>query len=266
MFYFLSKFLPLLVYPAGLTFGLLLLALLLRNRTRLSRALMALGLIVIWLGGNRIVSMSLLRLLEWRYPSLAHPEQIEVDAIVVLGGGTRQQLPPRPSHEIGEAGDRVIYAARLYRAGVAPVILVSGAHGPLSNDGQIPESRAMADLLIFFGVPPDAIILESVSKNTYENAVESSKLLAAHDLSSVVLVTSAMHMPRAYGVFAQLDLTVIPAPTDYMLTQSDWAFYTQPRLDIQVMNLLPTAEHMALTEKAMKELIGTLVYGLRGWL
>ncbi|MGC9521332.1 MAG: YdcF family protein [Anaerolineae bacterium] len=266
MFYFLSKFLPLLVYPAGLAFGLLVLALLLRNRKRLSTALTALGLVVIWLGGNRIFSMSLLRALEWQYPPLAQPERIEADAIVVLGGGTRQQLPPRPTHELGEAGDRVVYAARLYRAGVAPVIVVSGAHGPLSNDGQMPESQAMADLLVFFGVPREAIITEDTSQNTYENGVESARLLAANGLSEIVLVTSAMHMPRAYGVFEKLDLSVIPAPTDYVLTRSDWAFYTQPRLDIQVMNLLPAAEHMELTEKALKELIGTLVYRLRGWL
>jgi uncharacterized SAM-binding protein YcdF (DUF218 family) len=272
MFYFLSKFLPLFVYPAGLACVLLAAALILRRRPRWVAGLITAALLVVGLGGNRLASMVLLRSLEWQHPSLTADEILRinggdpVDAIVVLGGGARQHLAPRPANEIGEAGDRMIYAARLYRAGVAPVVLVSGGNAPLYNPGDEPESLAMAELLTFFGVPREAIVLESQSRNTYENAIESEELLDAAGMSHIVLVTSAMHMPRSYAIFKKLDLDVIPAPTDYMLTRSDWAFYTQPRPGVQVMNVIPKAEYMELTEKAMKEYIGIVVYRLRGWL
>jgi len=124
----------------------------------------------------------------------------------------------------------------------------------------------MADMLVFFGVPREAILLEDRSRNTYENAVESARILSDHGFERIVLVTSAMHMPRAYGVFRMTDLTVIPAPTDYLLTHSDWVFYRQPDLGLQLINLLPKAEYLEMTEKALKEIIGLAVYRLQGWL
>ena len=292
MFYVLSKILPLLIYPTGLACVLLILALILRDRrsppsrrrasgARQSAAAwqaaatwpnlcIGAALLLIALGGNRLVAMRLVRLLEWQIPptseSTLGSDPEGVDAIVVLGGGTRQQLSPRPWHEVGEAGDRVIYAARLYRAGVAPTILVSGAAGSLSNPGFTAEADVMADMLVFFGVPREAILIEDRSRNTYENAVESARLLSDLGLDRIVLVTSAMHMPRAYGVFRKTDLTIFPAPTDYLLTHSDWAFYRRPDLGLQLMNLLPKAEYLEMTEKALKELIGIAVYRLQGWL
>ncbi len=85
-------------------------------------------------------------------------------------------------------------------------------------------------------------------------------------MNRIVLVTSAMHMPRAYAVFRTYDLSIIPAPTDYLVTYSDWVYYRQPNLGLQLMNLLPKAEYMEMTEKALKEMIGIAVYRLRGWL
>jgi uncharacterized SAM-binding protein YcdF (DUF218 family) len=264
--YFLARLLPRLVLPTGFAVLLLALALLVRDGRRRATALIVLALAVIWLGGNNLVSMTLVRALEWRFPPLNLAQGAQVDAIVVLGGGTRAQSPPRAFHEVGEAGDRVIYAAQLYRAGVAPTILVSGAHSPAQSQVGASEAEAMADMLVFLGVPRESILLEQVSRNTYENAFESSRVLAEHGLSEVLLVTSALHMPRAYAVFRQLELEVTPAPTDYMLTYADWAYYTQPDPAIQLLNLLPKAEYMALTEKVMREMIGIVVYRLRGWL
>ena len=200
MFYYLSKLLPRLVYPTGLAVVLLVLALLLRRHRRHTTVLVALAVATLWLGGNKLVSMTLVRALEWRHPPLTLPQESAVDAIVVLGGGIRAQSPPRSFHEVGEAGDRVLYAAQLYREGRAPTIVVSGALGPAQDEIDSSEAASMADMLVFLGVPRSNILLEQVSRNTYENSIESSRVLAEHGLSQVLLVTSAMHMPRAYGV------------------------------------------------------------------
>lgn len=266
MFYVLSKVLPLLMYPTGLACMLLTAALVLRRRSRTAISLTLAALLVIVLGANRIVSMTLTRALEWRHPPLSETTSQEADAIVVLGGGMRQQLDPRPWHEVGEAGDRVLYAARLYHAGIAPLVIVSGGHGSLENPGAASEASAMADMLVAFDVPRDAVLIEGNSRNTYENAVESADLLSTRGWTRVVLVTSAMHMPRAYAAFTRENLDVTPAPTDYLLTYSDWSFYTRLDPAIMLMNLLPKAEYLEITERAIKELLGILVYRLRGWL
>lgn len=265
MFYFASKFLPLLVYPLGLACLLLVAVIVLRDRPVWQTRLVVMALLVIWLGGNRIVSMALQRSLESRHPPL--DESVSADAIVVLGGGTREGAAPRPSSEVGEAGDRVIYAARLYHDGGAPLIVVSGSHAPYSNPGQQPGAEVMRGFLDLLGVPDEAILMEMQSQNTYENAVETVSLLRDRGIEHVVLVTSATHMPRSYAIFRQFaELTVTPAPTDFQVTDSDWRYYTRLNLGVQLMNLLPQADAMLATTMTLKEYMGIVVYGLRGWL
>ncbi|MBN1878430.1 MAG: YdcF family protein [Anaerolineae bacterium] len=265
MFNFLSKLLPLFVYPLGFSCFLLGLALCLRRRPQWQTRLVAVVLAVLWLGGNRIVAMVLTRSLEWRY--LPPSDVPRADVIVVLGGGTRTQAYPRSTHEVDDAGDRLLYAAWLYQHGAAPYILVSGGRAEwVGPAGKNAEAEVMAELLTLMSVPREAIWLEETSRNTYENAMESYKILEAEDVKDLILVTSAMHMPRAYGLFARPGFTVIPAPTDFFVTQDDWDFYTQPKLEVQVFNLLPSSSDLRLTSKVMKEYIGMVVYKLRGWL
>jgi uncharacterized SAM-binding protein YcdF (DUF218 family) len=268
MFYFLSKSLPPLIYPLGLACVALAVALVLHVRRRWQTGMVAVALVVLLLGGNRLVATFLTRSLEWRY--LPSPELIafetRADAIVVLGGGTRGPGFPRPSVEVNEAGDRVLYAARLYRRGVAPHVLLSGGAAPWVGAASATDAESMAELLIDIGVPQEALWLELASRNTRENAVQTAAMLSERGIERIVLVTSAAHMPRSYALFAKTGLQVVPAPTDFQVTQQGWAYYTQPNLWIQLYNLLPTATNLVRTTRALKEYVGMAVYGLRGWL
>jgi uncharacterized SAM-binding protein YcdF (DUF218 family) len=268
MFYVLSKFLPLAIYPLGLACVLLGLALWLRRRPRVRTAAVCGALALLWLGGNRIVAMLLLGSLEQRYlPSAAvQAYEVRADAIVVLGGATRAHTYPRASAELNEAGDRLLYAARLYRQGVAPYVLLSGGRAQIVGAASVPEAETMAEILVELGVPREALWLEPVSRNTHENAVETLAILQEKGLDRIVLVTSASHMPRAVAVFAKTGLEVIPAPTDFYVAQEDWAYYTRLNPLIQLNNLLPRASDLERTSRALKEYVGILTYGLRGWL
>jgi uncharacterized SAM-binding protein YcdF (DUF218 family) len=267
MFYLLSKFLPPLVYPLGLACLLIAVTLWLRERPRLRTAALVTALALLWLGGNRLVAMSLMRSLEWRYlpgPGLrAYDERAEV--IVVLGGGTRAPAYPRLYSEVNEAGDRLLYAARLYRRGVAPLILLSGGNARVAGEPGPTDAESMADVLVDIGIPREALVLEATSRNTRENAVETRRILQDRGIDRIVLVTSASHMPRACSVFQKLGFDVIPAPTDFHVSQQGWAYYTTPNVWIQLYNLLPAASHLEGTTRALKEYIGLAVYGLRGW-
>jgi uncharacterized SAM-binding protein YcdF (DUF218 family) len=265
VFLYLSKFLPQFLYPLGFATILLIAALLLwRRARRVSLVLTVVALLAIWLGGNRLVSMALIRPLEWQYPSLAQTPH--ADAIVVLGGGSRPASPPRPSAEVSDGGDRLIYAVELYKAGAAPHLLLSGGIVGVDGPALAPEAESMAELLTTMGVPPDALWLESKSRNTYENAVETKQILDGKGIQRIILVTSAMHMPRSVAIFKNQGFDVIPAPTDYSVTVADWDYYFTPDLSIQALNLFPTPEAMDRTQRALKEYIGLLVYRVRGWL
>jgi uncharacterized SAM-binding protein YcdF (DUF218 family) len=79
------------------------------------------------------------------------------------------------------------------------------------------EAEDMRELLEMVGVPADAIILETDASNTHQHAKNLQALFRERNFQRVLLVTSAMHMPRAMGVFKKdcADVEFIPAPTDF---------------------------------------------------
>ncbi|MFE4105598.1 YdcF family protein [Almyronema epifaneia] len=263
MFVFLSKLLPLFVYPLGLACLLLLSALiLLWRRPRWAAAAIALALLLLSLGGNRWVADSLVRSLEWRY--LPAAELPTAEAIVVLGGSVYPAIPPRPWVEVSEAGDRVIYGARLFLAGKAPVLILSGGRIDW-KDGGPPESADMAKLARMLGVPNQAIFEDPTSLNTYENAVNVKRILQAQRINRVLLVTSAIHMPRSLLIFQKQNIEAIPAPVDFVITeQTLQENSTTP--EGRVLSLIPDAEPLEYLTRALKEYIGMGVYRLKGWL
>lgn len=267
MYIFLSKFLPPLVYPLGLACILIALGLLLRNRVRLRSLSLILALLLLLIGSNRWLSAALVRSLEWRYlppPELTVPSSSPLaDAIILLAGGTHSAQYPRPMVEVNGAGDRVLYAAYLYRQGKAPLILLSGGRIDYVESGNSP-AEDMAFLLDMLDVPAQAMLLEDVSRNTQESAVAAWEMLSAQGIRRIILVTSAQHMPRSVALFEKQGFTVIPAPTDYSLTQDEWQRISHPDLAAALLNLLPDAGSLASTTAALKEYLGMLVYWLRG--
>ena len=188
MFVYLSKTLPLLVYPVGLVTILIVATLLTARRPKIQHALLLLTLGILIIAGNRWVSDGLQRSLEWRYLPL--DDIPPADVIVLLGGGTQTAAYPRPTVEINSAGDRVLYAAHLYHQGKADHILVSGGGIDWLAPASTP-AEDMVSLLEELGVPEEDIWLESTSRNTYENAVHSRQILESLGIKRIILVTSA---------------------------------------------------------------------------
>lgn len=262
MFVFLSKLLPLFVFPLGLALLILIVAAVIRRGRRV--AILA-AVVLLWAASSRYVAYALIRSLETQYPPAA--EGILADAIVVLGGGTRADDPPRPIVEINEAGDRLLYGAKLFRDGAADVVLVTGGSIEWLTPEEVgPEANAMVSMLTFLGVPAEAVWLEAGSRNTYENALFSKRMLAEAGMDEVLLVTSAMHMPRSMRLFEAQGLRVTPAPTDYLVSDAEWRHLWRGGPTATLINLLPNVEYLTYTTRAIKEYIGIFVYGLRGWL
>lgn len=264
MFVFLSKFLPLFVYPLGLACLFLFAALIFRKHERWFRTAVLIALAVLLIGSNRFVSYSLARSLEWRY--LPSEELPSADAIVLLGGGTGSAQYPRPMVDLNSAGDRVIYAGALYKEGKAPHILLSGGTISWLGSSSSTPAEDMAQIMDLMDIPQDVLWLQEKSQNTYEDALYSAEILQKHGIDRVILVTSAMHMPRSVKLFEHQGIEVIPAPTDFGVTQSGWAELTQGNpLDLLVM-YMPSVSSLSQTTSVLKEYFGLFVYHLRGWI
>jgi len=264
MFIFLSKFLPVLVYPIGLACILLIISLFMRERRRAETILVLTALVVLWVGGNRWVSMSLTRSLEWQY--LPPTDAPNVDAIVVLGGSTDAAQYPRPLVDINSAGDRILYAANLFKQGKAPYILLSGGNIQWQGTRKSTPASEMAEIMGMLGVPQDVLWLQDKSQNTHEDAVLSAKMLEEKGAHRILLVTSAMHMPRSLALFKKQGLEVIPAPTDYRITETGWADLSGGSFESFVINFFPDVFEMGATVTALKEYFGIAVYKLMGWI
>jgi uncharacterized SAM-binding protein YcdF (DUF218 family) len=263
MFLFLSKLIPLFIYPLGTISLLLLVALVLWwIKSKWTPVPIALALIILFLSSNAWTSHWIVQSLEWQ--NIPKTELPNADAIVVLGGGTRSQAYPRPDVDFSDAGDRVWYGASLYRAGKAPKIIVSGGRIDWRGAGK-PESEDLTKLLIAMGVPSTDVIPEGESLNTHENAVNVQKILQQENFKTILLVTSAMHMPRALAIFQHLGIKAIAAPTDYRISQLE---IDEPNRQTEsaIISFLPDEERFIHTTQAIREYIGLIVYKLRGWL
>ncbi len=254
---FLSKFLPLLVYPLGATLiSLLVIAVLaLSGFRRLGGALLICAAGMLWVFSTPLFANWLISSLEDDYP----PGWIEIMPranVAILLGGMASMPATSPTPQFSDAVDRLFYAAQLYHAGNVDYILVSGGNLPW-QPASIPEAVVVAAVLVRMGVPQDAIVVESKSQNTHENAVFSKTIVEESGWDSALLVTSGSHMPRALAAFSKAGIDAVPAATDLR------AYWPRPQ---SALDLMPDAGALALTTDAIKEYIGLVVYRMRGWI
>ncbi len=240
---------------------MIVLAIFLWRWRRWQTAVLIFTAVLLFLASNEYVANALARPLEWQY---LPPDPLpQVDAIVVLGGMVRWADHPQPVPNFNESGDRLLYAAWLYEQGVAEHLLLVGGKAPGATTTEAAEMR---DALLIMGVPESALWYEEASLNTYENALYSKPILEEKGVEKIVLVTSAAHMPRSMGIFAKMGYDAIAAPTDYYTVEPQWDEETKPTPSSIFLSLLPTADALKITSRMMKEYIGIVIYGWRGWL
>ena len=122
----------------------------------------------------------------------------------------------------------------------------------------------MAALLETMGVPASTILQDPTSLNTRENAINVKRIMDQHGLKRILLVTSAMHMPRSLKIFQKLGINPIPAPTDFLISTDEAR--DEQTIASALLDSLPDAENLRHLTRALKEYVGLLIYGLRGWI
>jgi uncharacterized SAM-binding protein YcdF (DUF218 family) len=241
---------PLNLFYTLLVFSLALMLLRLR-KTAVTVSVIGFAWVLAW--SLPITSLSLGSALETRYPQITATDSPYADAIVVLGGNTASGranwfLPYEKEHALL----RTDTAVDLYLAGRAPKVLLSGA----ALKGEISNARSMAAIIRQQGVPNSALILEHSSRTTYENAALTEEELKANGIRTILLVTSALHMPRAMAAFSKqsVQITAIPTAAQIFLPT-----------DGSVSKYLPNQRALHASRTIIKEYVGLLVYWLRGW-
>ena len=243
----LDKLLIALISPLGTALALWLAALLVcgQKRWRLARVLGVLGFVWLWGWSLPVASHALRGVLESAYPQRSVVDTSAAQAIVVLGGSVRPPEVLGQAPDLTAAADRVWHGARLFHAGKATWLVMSG--GSDAFTAATSEAEAMRQLAQDLGVPSRAMLLEERSRNTRQNAQFTAQILKAKGVRRILLVTSALHMRRAVPLFEAQGLTVIPAATDH-----------EARSHFTAIDWLPDASALDGSARAMKEFVGRL--------
>ena len=186
-------------------------------------------------------------------------------AIVLLGKGTtNNHNANREAIQLTDTGNRLPYAAVLYKKELAPLVIVSaGPRADLQNyTGEAKDIKTL--LASNMGVPSNSIVLDDNGRNIRTSAEEVRKILDSRGVGrKVILVTSAIQMRRASLAFANMGIQVIPRATDFYTYQPVSGGKTRLRLD--AADFLPSAEALVTTTRVFDEYFGSVYYYLRGW-
>lgn len=255
MFFVVSKIFWFVAQPLNLAILLIATGLLLVRLGRRRTGLAALGtaLAILVLATWTSLGAILLNPLEERYQR-PDPAPGDVAGIVVLGGGFEGAINlARGGYELNSAGDRFVETAVLARRYPQARVVVTGGMGSLVLDGE-GDGDTAPRLLEALGVGRDRLILENRSRDTYENALFTSRLVQPKPGETWLLVTSALHMPRAMALFEKVGFPVVAWPADYRTSGREGIGLFSDNANDSLQN----------TSLGLREWIGLLAYWLAG--
>lgn len=224
-----------LLTPSSLLVGVLLVAYVSAfvGWHRLATSLLGLALLA-------LLALAFLPLDDWAAAPLENavepaPLPAHVDGVVVLGGSVDWRVTKaRGQISLDDAGERMLAALALARRYPAATIVFTGLFDDaIRADWKDADGRGLLWQPVLEG--RDVRFLGGVS-STYEEAIVARDSVAPAPGQTWLLVTSALHMPRALGTFRTLGWGVVPFPVDYRTTgTSAWRF--EPRVGARLASL-----------------------------
>ena len=254
MSFILSKALWVLAAPGNILLFLLALGAILLFSPR--RAVWGRRLVVVAAIGYGIIAATPLAAfmalpLEERFERPVLPDH--VDGVIMLGGAVNPLLAhDRDEPSLNEAAERVLAFADLIRRYPQAKHVFTGGTSHIFDD-VLREDEPVRDVLRQCGIDPDGVIFENESRNTWENAVFSQRIVGPKPGETWLLVTSAMHMPRSVGIFRQVGWDVIAYPVDYRTRKGAVPYF---RLDFD--------RKLQMLHDTVREWLGLVSYRLMG--
>lgn len=257
MFYILAKVLWFLLQPSSLMVGAVIAgaALIGTAWRRLARWLLWGAAVALVIGGLSPLGDLLIRPLENRF------ERVDLErggdriaGIIVLGGSEDNRAIGAPElAALNEAAERYTEAVALARRLPGARVVFTGGSATLTR-AERPEAEVAAKLFEGLGVAKDRVTFESQSRDTFENALLTARIVKPSPRDRWLLVTSAWHMPRAMGCFRQAGFAVEPWPVDYRTPRR----FELTRLHTSI------PEGLKRIDFVMREYIGLVMYYLAG--
>ena len=162
----------------------------------------------------------------------------------------------RPRHlKFNEHVERILEGMSLVKRGIADKLFIVGGSGD-AFDRSLSEARLLRTFALELGLRDEQVLVEEVSRNTYENAVKASQIIRAGNYRQFVLITSAAHMYRAAATFHKQGLFPQPYPVDFQTTGRD----------IEIFDFLPSVRALDVMTYAIHELVGLVMYRLQGYI
>ncbi len=140
------------------------------------------------------------------------------DAIVVLGAAA---YDTRPSPVFTE---RIRHGIALHERGFAPMLVFTGGYG---SGARFSESQVARTYALRHGVREDAILIETLSRTTYQNLAQARDVLSDHGLQRVIVVSDPLHMARALRLCRRLGIDALGSPTPssrFRSFRTQWRF------------------------------------------
>ena len=178
------------------------------------------------------------------------------DVGILLGGSLRyfDQQFQRPVYS--QSVDRLLQTIALYKSGMIKKILLSGGSGSISRPDE-KESEIILNVLKQIGIPKEDIIMENISRNTYENAIQSASLLKQdYPNGSFLLITSSFHMRRSRACFLKTGLKFDIYPVD---PRAMYHGYTPENA------IIPHAGALLAWDALLHEWVGMITYKIMGY-
>jgi len=248
MYFIFAKIFGIVVVPSNLIiFAFVLSGFFAFFRFRLfASVLFLIGISALLLGVISNLPSRALEKLEAVFPR-CHDNPTVLDGIVVLGGAT--SIVPSKIWDrliVNDAGNRLIVMADFARRYPDAKIVFAGGYGSMFGT-PMSEADIIAKHISVLGLSPDRVMFERKSRNTIENAAYTKEIIDPKPDEKWLLVTSAYHMPRAYGMFRKLGFPVEACASDYQTAPGydEFTLNFDVGERLRILNLV-TREYLAL--------------------
>ena len=217
------------------------------------RSLYTSGFILLLFFSNPFIIRQLLKWYEEKPVQLSAAEKYNTG--IVLGGFVSYNKKEDKGY-FNDACERFIQTALLYKTGRINKIIVAAGNGYIVNH-DFKEADYIRQKLVDLGIPAVDILTDPYSRNTLENAVNSKKIIdSAHINGPFLLISSAMHLPRAKMVFIKNGINVKPYPCDF--SSKDVGN------NLLEDYILPSAFALFQWDNLIKEIAGVVGYKITG--
>ena len=161
-------------------------------------------------------------------------------------------------YRTGETADRFIQPFLLYKKGLIKKLLITGGNVNIKGlkIDDTDESKKVKELLIAMGVNGNDIYLEQKARNTHENAIYTKQMLKPYLKEKMLLVTSAMHMPRAIACYEKEGFNMDAFPADIKKKDTDTGILDQ---------VIPQERNLSKFAELIREITGYIIYKIVGY-